>query len=136
MALVNLPYEPKISFMECPEFLTSTHLVALGLYANLDAAYQDRRDGKGPAYIQTKRKVLYPKASVRKWIDDNLIEPSSVAWGFTEPPKFTDTEGNVMQVPKNCYLVTDANGSRFVPMESYQAELLYKPLHPIEEEKK
>lgn len=55
-----------------PEFLTSEHLVKLGLYASIDAAYQARRIGVGPRFIKMKHLVLYPKGELVKFLEEGL----------------------------------------------------------------
>jgi hypothetical protein len=51
-----------------PEFLTPTDLVKLGLYPSTDASYLARARGEGPEFIKLKRKVLYSKEAVMKWV--------------------------------------------------------------------
>ncbi len=46
------------------DLLTTKHLVELGLFSSLDAAYIARQKGQSPDFIQVKRRVLYPKAAV------------------------------------------------------------------------
>jgi len=55
-----------------PEFLTSNHLVDLGLYTSIDAAYSARIHGKSPDFLQFKRKILYPKTSVLQFLEQHI----------------------------------------------------------------
>ena len=51
-------------FSQLPDFLNSKHLVDLGLFSSIDAAYIVRTRGHGPEFLKIGKKVLYPKASV------------------------------------------------------------------------
>jgi hypothetical protein len=55
-----------------PEFLTSNNLVDLGLYNSIDAAYAARVNGKSPDFLQFRRKILYPKASVVQFVEKHM----------------------------------------------------------------
>lgn len=51
-----------------PDLLTTKHLIELGLFSSLDAAYIARQKCKSPDFIQVRRRVLYPKAAVQEFI--------------------------------------------------------------------
>lgn len=65
------------AFQEMPEFLTSTHLVELGLYQNCAAVYLARKNGLSPSYIRLSRRVLYPKLAVIEFVEKNLKDGST-----------------------------------------------------------
>lgn len=65
---------------DLPQFLSSRHLVALGLYPSLDAVYLARVRGHSPDFIKLKRKVLYPKSSVLEFIEQRMKKG-----GFSDP---------------------------------------------------
>lgn len=60
------------TFNDLPQFLSSHHLVELGLYPSLDAVYLARVRGHSPDFIKLKRKVLYPKNSVLQFIEQRM----------------------------------------------------------------
>ena len=62
-----------------PDLLTTKHLVALGLFSSLDAAYVARRRNNSPDFIQVKRRVIYPKAAVQEFMQKHTHqgEPSA-----------------------------------------------------------
>jgi len=65
-----------------PQFLSSQHLVDLGLYSSLDAVYLARLRGNSPDFIKLKRKILYPRNSVAAFLEKRmkkgtLCEPQS-----------------------------------------------------------
>lgn len=57
-----------------PEFLSTKHLVELGLYNSIDAAYQARLHGKSPAFLKMNRKILYPKEYVIEFLKTHLSQ--------------------------------------------------------------
>lgn len=65
------------SFEALPEFLNSQHLVELGLYSSVDAAYLARVRGHSPHFLKLKRKVLYPKSSVIEFIEQSMERRNS-----------------------------------------------------------
>jgi hypothetical protein len=56
-----------------PEFLQSTDLVKLGIYRRTDAAFLARRDKLGPPFMKMKRKILYPKKELIKYLLKNTV---------------------------------------------------------------
>ncbi|MCX5922145.1 MAG: hypothetical protein NTX86_02355 [Candidatus Dependentiae bacterium] len=62
---------------DLPQFLSSHHLVELGLYPSLDAVYLARVRGHSPDFIKLKRKVLYPKNSVLQFIEQRMKKGGS-----------------------------------------------------------
>ena len=60
----------EIRVSDLPEFLTSADLIRLGLYTSTDACYFARKTGNSPDFIQIKRKVLYPRDGVIKFLDE------------------------------------------------------------------
>lgn len=58
-----------MNFDGLPEFLTTSDLIALGLYCSSDSAYGQRKRGTGPAYIKMGKKVLYSKANLIKFLE-------------------------------------------------------------------
>ncbi len=57
---------------QIPQFLSSRHLVQLGLYPSLDAVYLARARGQSPDFLKLKRKVLYPQDSVLLFIEQKM----------------------------------------------------------------
>ena len=68
-----------------PEFLTSEHLVQLGLYKSIDAAYQARMNGHGPKFLKLKHLILYPKSSLLEFIEKRMREANSSANCHNKP---------------------------------------------------
>lgn len=62
-----------------PEFLTSTHLVELGLFSSIDSAYLARLRNNSPDYLKLKGKVLYPKSSVIEFIEQRMKKGSTLS---------------------------------------------------------
>jgi hypothetical protein len=60
------------TFSSLPELLSSQHLVELGLYPSLDAAYLARIRGHSPDFLKLHKKVLYPKRSVLEFIEHRM----------------------------------------------------------------
>jgi len=58
----NQTIAPSIEHM--PDYLSTQHLIQLGIYPSIDAAYQARLNGFSPQYIKLRHKVLYPKKAV------------------------------------------------------------------------
>jgi hypothetical protein len=65
---------PKIvsSLEGFPAFLSSHHLVKLGIFKSLDRAYVARKNGNTPKYIKLKRQFIYPKYEVISFLQDRL----------------------------------------------------------------
>ncbi len=63
---------------DLPQFLSSRHLVKLGLYPSLDAVYLARARGQSPDFLKLKRKVLYPKDSVLLFIEQKMKKGNDV----------------------------------------------------------
>lgn len=59
-----------------PEFLTTEHLVQLGIYKSVDSAYLARVNGHSPEFIKLKHKILYPKTTVIEFLESRLVDPS------------------------------------------------------------
>lgn len=59
---------------DCAEFLSSHDLVNLGLFPSPDAVYFARLRGNSPDFIKMNRKVIYPKASVIKFIEQRMVK--------------------------------------------------------------
>jgi hypothetical protein len=51
-----------------PDFLSSEDLVKLGIYKSIDATYQARLKRYGPEYIKLRKKILYPKLGIVKFL--------------------------------------------------------------------
>ena len=60
------------SLEHLPEFLSSEHLVHLGIYTSIDSAYQARMNGHSPGWIKLKHKVLYPKKAVIEFLEQRM----------------------------------------------------------------
>ena len=60
------------SLKQLPEFLSSEHLVHLGIYKSIDAAYQARINGFSPQYIKMRHKVLYSKKAVIDFLENHM----------------------------------------------------------------
>jgi len=60
------------SLEKLPEFLSSNHLVKLGIFPNLDATFQARKKGVSPDYIKLARKILYPKQAVIEFLENRM----------------------------------------------------------------
>lgn len=65
------------AFQDLPEFLTTTHLIELGLYQNFAAAYLARKNGISPSYVRISCRILYPKSAVIEFIEKNLRDGSA-----------------------------------------------------------
>lgn len=65
---------PKIAFSleGFPAFLSSHHLVKLGIFKSLDRAYIARKNGNTPKYIKLKHQFIYPKCEVISFLQDRL----------------------------------------------------------------
>ena len=59
-----------------PEFLTTYHLVQLGIFKSSDAAYLARRRGYSPKFLKIGRKIFYPKTTVIEFLESRLVDPS------------------------------------------------------------
>lgn len=55
-----------------PAFLSSQDLVDLGIFPSIDSAYLARLRGISPDFFKVGRKVVYPKSSVEKFIQDRM----------------------------------------------------------------
>ena len=55
-----------------PAFLRTKDLVELGLFKNEAVLCQARNYGRSPDYIKVGQKVLYPKASLVEFLEDNF----------------------------------------------------------------
>lgn len=64
-----------------PEFLSSHDLVGLGLFPSTDSVYFARRRGNSPDFIKMGRKVIYPKASVVKFLEE-CLQKGGIAKGI------------------------------------------------------
>ena len=62
-----------VSLEKYPEFLSSEHLVQLGIYKSTDAAYQARVHGHSPQYIKMKHKILYPRQAVIDFLASRIF---------------------------------------------------------------
>ncbi len=60
----------KKTLEQMPEFLTGQNLVDLGLYRSQNMLYHAKKRGQAPDYIQFEHKILYPKASVLRFIEE------------------------------------------------------------------
>jgi len=67
------------SLENLPEFLSSTHLVSLGIYKSIDSAYQARMNGHSPQFIKLAHKVLYPKRAVIEFLEKHTRKGDDVA---------------------------------------------------------
>lgn len=67
---------PKIvsSLKGFPEFLSSHHLVKLGIFKSIDCTFRARQNGITPKYIKLKHKILYPKYEVIFFLEDRMKE--------------------------------------------------------------
>ena len=61
-----------------PEFLSSEHLVQLGIYKSIDAAYQARLHGHSPGYIKLRKKILYPKSEILEFLETRMKPGASL----------------------------------------------------------
>ena len=59
-----------------PEFLSSTHLVGLGIYKSIDSVYQARSNGNSPQFIKLAHKVLYSKQAVIEFLERGVSTKS------------------------------------------------------------
>lgn len=64
-------------FDSLPELLSSQHLVELGLYASIDAAYLARLRSNSPDYLKLKGKILYPKSNVLEFLEARMRQGST-----------------------------------------------------------
>lgn len=61
-----------MSFSNISNFLSSRDLVSLGLYPSTDAVYLARVRGNSPDFIKLGRKVLYPRESVMRFVQERI----------------------------------------------------------------
>ncbi len=57
------------SIQNMPEYLSTQHLIQLGIYPSIDAAYQARVRGYSPDFIKLRHKILYSKKSVIEFLE-------------------------------------------------------------------
>jgi len=58
-----------------PEFLEPSSLVELGIAPSLTSLWNDRKSGKGIAFIRlSKRRVVYPRSAVIAFLTENYNE--------------------------------------------------------------
>lgn len=55
-----------------PAFLSSHHLITLGIFKSLDRAYIARKNGNTPKYIKLKHQFIYPKCEVISFLEGRL----------------------------------------------------------------
>lgn len=60
-----------------PEYLTTRHLVLLGIYPSTDATYHARAKGDGPEYIKMRHKILYTKSAVIEFLESRMNSNST-----------------------------------------------------------
>ncbi len=60
------------SIQDMPEYLSTQHLIQLGIYPSIDAAYQARIQGYSPPYIKLRHKILYQKQAVIEFLDQRM----------------------------------------------------------------
>lgn len=59
-------------FAQMPEYLSTQHLIELGIFPSTDAAYQARCNGNSPDFIKLKHKILFPKQAVIEFLASRL----------------------------------------------------------------
>jgi len=64
------------SIEQMPDYLSTQHLIQLGIYPSIDAAYQARMNGFSPQYIKLRHKVLYSKKAVIEFLESRT-QPES-----------------------------------------------------------
>ena len=62
-----------------PAFLTSEHLVKLGIYKNIDSAYHARTSGNSPQWIKLRHKIIYPKFGVVDFLTAGMTQESALS---------------------------------------------------------
>ena len=62
------------SINQMPEYLSTQHLIQLGIYPSIDAAYQARISGYSPDFIKLRHKILYSKSTVIEFLESRLCE--------------------------------------------------------------
>ncbi len=82
------------SLQQMPEYLSTQHLIQLGIYPSIDAAYQARINGYSPEYIKLRHKILYPKRSIIEFLT-NRTKP-----GDTYSPTQSSVTTQQESVPK------------------------------------
>lgn len=65
------------SLDKMPEYLSTQHLIQLGLYPSIDAAYQARLNGYAPEYIKLRHKILYKKSAVISFLAERTKQGDS-----------------------------------------------------------
>jgi hypothetical protein len=63
--------DPNI-FEQMPEYLSTRHLINLGIFSSIDAAYQARCNGNSPDFIKLRHKILFPKQAVINFLASRL----------------------------------------------------------------
>lgn len=69
--------EKTSSIEQMPDYLSTQHLIQLGIYPSIDAAYQARVNGFSPQYIKMRHKVLYPKQAVIDFLESRIQSSKS-----------------------------------------------------------
>ncbi len=73
-------------FDSLPTLLSSSDLVEIGLYRDINAAFIARKRGLCPDFIKLKRKILYKKSSVLDFIEQHTHKGSINTILTTEQP--------------------------------------------------
>ncbi len=61
-------------FKTLPEFLCAKNLMDLGLYTTQKSLYFARLRGNSPNFVKIGKRILYPKASVIKFLENRMQE--------------------------------------------------------------
>ena len=59
-----------------PNFLTTSDLISIGLFKDINQLYLLRKNSIGPSYIQYGKKILYPRDCIIAWIQKHIVNLS------------------------------------------------------------
>lgn len=60
------------SLDQMPEYLSTQHLIQLGIYPSIESAYQARINGFSPPYIKLRHKIMYEKQALIKFLESRM----------------------------------------------------------------
>ena len=119
------------SLHQMPEYLSTQHLIQLGIYPSIDAAYQARVKGYSPRYIKLRHKVLYAKQSVIEFLENRTIpgdlHPPAQSSPTQQDFKSVENMWWMKQIKKGTFQQKSSNGlfrsSKFLFKSIAESEL-------------
>jgi len=68
----NITDKIKESLLKLPEFLTTQHLVDIGLYPNRPSVHLARSRGQAPDCMRIGKKIVFPRAAIIEFVLSNM----------------------------------------------------------------